>query len=109
MSDTEDECPGGGLCHGPLKWCSTCGDVKHVCDMRLRGEICDAHQLPPDWRILRRARRAAEDLIAGGQRQIHEGNLALEEVIDGEIARRAFDAQQEALDDATWPGWKRQA
>lgn len=107
VEDDDDECPGEGRCHGPLGWCSTCGDVGHVCDMRLRGERCDAHPVPPEWRDLRRARAEAERLIAEGQRMIREGEKALlDEVGDGEIARRAFDAQREKADAALWPGFR---
>jgi hypothetical protein len=35
----EDACPGIGECHGALKWCDTCGDVK-TCD----DPTCDAHR-----------------------------------------------------------------
>ena len=49
MSD--DTCPGVGRCHGPWSWCPDC-DVTSAgpCDMRARGERCDAH---PSSAVLR--------------------------------------------------------
>lgn len=39
-----EPCKDAGRCHGPLKWCDACGDVKRVCDAA-PGD-CDAH--PPE-------------------------------------------------------------
>lgn len=41
---TGPNCPGAGKCHGPVVWCADC-DVTALgpCDMRARGERCDAH------------------------------------------------------------------
>lgn len=96
-----DECPGAGLCHGCLKWCSNCGDVSHVCDARLDGQRCDCHPVPPEWSELRRQRGAAEKQIADGRRMAREGGEALLLVVDGEIARRAFDRQR-AEEERAW-------
>ena len=48
---SEDTCPGVGRCHGPWSWCPDC-DVTSAgpCDMRARGERCDAH---PSSAVLR--------------------------------------------------------
>lgn len=89
----QDECPGKGLCHGCLNWCAECGEVGDVCDARLRGDRCDQHPVPPPWRMLRSDRQAAEKLVADGKRLQREGAKALEEVVEGERRRRAYDAQ----------------
>jgi hypothetical protein len=91
MSD--NECTGTGNCHGCLKWCVACGDVKHVCDMRLRGERCDEHPVPPTWAELRRDRAAVEQEIARARRIEREAQEAGRVVVDGESARRAYDRQ----------------
>lgn len=95
MSDT-DECTGAGNCHGCLKWCSVCGDVTHTCDMRLRGERCDEHPIPPKWPTLRAARKAAEREIDEAREKERSARARLEEVADAENARRAYDQQLEA-------------
>ena len=41
-TDSQEECPGEGVCHGALNWCSSCGDVDEICD---DFQNCDAH--PP--------------------------------------------------------------
>lgn len=89
----EPECPGNGKCHGCLKWCSTCGDVAHVCDARLEGRRCDEHPVPAPWVTIRAARHAAEQKIADGKRAICDGEAQLQGVIDAENARRAYDRQ----------------
>lgn len=76
MND-ESECTGADKCHGCLNWCSTCGDVGHVCDMRLRGERCDSHPVPPHWGSLRTSRSQAERTIHAGKGLIREGESAL--------------------------------
>lgn len=95
MSDErdDDECTGEGKCHGCLKWCSKCGDVAHACDARLRGERCDEHPVPPSVATLMAARRSAERMICEGRRMEREGEAALQEVLDGERARRAYGRQ----------------
>ena len=35
----ESECPGDGKCHGPMRWCTRCGEVDLVCDF----PECDSH------------------------------------------------------------------
>lgn len=92
-ADAEPECAGTGKCHGCLKWCSTCGDVAHICDTRLRGERCDEHPVPTAAIIVRFARRAAEEKIARGREMLREGERELAEVVDAENARRAYDRQ----------------
>jgi hypothetical protein len=99
MSD-DNECPGDGLCHGCLRWCSCCGDVSHVCDARLRGERCEAHPVPPSWSVLRTARAGAEKKRLYALRLDREALNEFQEVVDGENARRAYDrqvAEQERL------------
>jgi hypothetical protein len=91
MSD--EGCPGPGKCHGPLKWCSIHGDVKHVCDMRLRGKRCDEHPVPPERAELKRSRAEAEAKIREGNRLLREGGAAMSEVQDLERARCAYDHQ----------------
>lgn len=39
VDDTFYDCPGTGRCHGTLKWCVRCDDVRKVCD----DPICDVH------------------------------------------------------------------
>lgn len=39
--DTGECCPGKGRCHGPLSWCTHCGDVGDVCDAP--PGHCDCH------------------------------------------------------------------
>lgn len=36
-----EDCPGEGICHGPMAWCDFCGDVQEVCDA-IEGQ-CDCH------------------------------------------------------------------
>lgn len=92
MSD-ESDCPGVGKCHGCLKWCSTCEVVKHVCDIRLRGDKCVEHPVPPTWQALREMRRKAERSRAKGQKEVREADAWLDRIADEEKARRAFDLQ----------------
>jgi len=92
-SADEEECPGKGLCHGCLKWCSTCGDVAHVCDTRLRGERCDEHPVPPPWPSLRRARAAVEQQAYEARRALQQAERDLQDLVDQENARRAYNAQ----------------
>lgn len=87
------ECPGAGKCHGCLKWCDECGDVAHVCDTRLRGDRCDEHPVPPDSLILRTTRRGAEKMIRDARQMLADGARDIEEVTEGEIARREYDRQ----------------
>jgi hypothetical protein len=91
MSD--GECAGEGNCHGCLKWCSSCGDVGHVCDTRLRGERCDEHPVPPRWETLRRARAAIEAQAAEAKRVLRQAEADLAEIQDQENARREYDRQ----------------
>jgi predicted metal-binding transcription factor (methanogenesis marker protein 9) len=94
MSDeSEPECTGQGKCHGCLKWCSTCGDVGHICDTRLRGELCSEHPVPLPANVIRVERRVAERMIAEGRRMVREGEEVLAKVVDWENARRAYVAQ----------------
>jgi len=44
MITERTDCPGFGLCHGTLKWCSFCGDVRVMCD----DASCSVHH--PCWR-----------------------------------------------------------
>jgi hypothetical protein len=92
MSD-EIECPGAGKCHGCLKWCNECGDVKHVCDARLRHDRCDSHPVPPESETLRFARAVAENMIRSGKQMIADGARDLDDVIEGESARHEYDRQ----------------
>ncbi len=94
---TEEECAGAGKCHGPLKWCSSCGDVAHVCDMRLRDETCTDHPIPPTSHELRRSRAAAEQEIVRGERMVRDGKAELAKVEESERARRIFNVQLEWL------------
>lgn len=93
-ASVSDECPGVDKCHGCLKWCSMCGDVAHVCDMRLRGERCDEHPVPPTWQVLAIARREALRHIEEGDRMVREGGSMLSRVVDDEKARRELDKQE---------------
>lgn len=72
-ASVSDECLGVDKCHGCLGWCDMCEDVKHVCDMRLRGELCDEHPVPPTWQVLAIARREALRHIEEGNRMVREG------------------------------------
>lgn len=40
-------CPGEGKCHGCVKWCDHCGDVRDVCDATWP-LCCDTHERYPD-------------------------------------------------------------
>jgi hypothetical protein len=73
----EDECPGVGLCHGCLRWCSYCGDVAHICDARLRDERCTEHPVPPPAGLIRTALRASEVKIAKAKRDLADGKREL--------------------------------
>ena len=101
MSD-ESECSGAGKCHGCLGWCDMCEDVKHVCDMRLRGERCDAHPVPPTWQVLRERRKKAERKRFDGQELIREAEAELSDIVDDEKARRAFAEQEAQLERKFW-------
>jgi hypothetical protein len=104
---TSDECPGAGKCHGCLDWCSTCGEVRHVCDARLRGERCDQHPVPPTRRENLTAQREAEKMIREGHAAVREGMRLLNAATDREYARIAYDrqrAEQERRDFETTPG-----
>lgn len=94
------ECAEKGLCHGPLKWCDACGDVKHVCDFRLRGERCDEHPVPPTARENLKARRAAEKMIRDAAEMQREGLALLNAATDSERARTAYDKARRAQEDA---------
>jgi hypothetical protein len=61
--------------------------------MRLRGEICDEHLVPPTWQALREMRRKAERSRAKGQKEVREAEAWLDRIGDEEKARRAFDSQ----------------
>ena len=97
-----DDCPGVDKCHGCLRWCSTCGDVAHVCDMRLRGERCDAHPVPPTWQVLRERRKKAERKRFDGQELIREAEAELSDIVDNEKARRAFAEQEAEIERKFW-------
>lgn len=88
-----EECPGAGKCHGCLKWCNECGDVKHVCDTRLRSDRCDTHPVPPEWQTLRACRMSAERTAREARQMLADSARDLEEVADGESARREYDRQ----------------
>src|SRR6478609_6925149 len=98
----DDECPGVGLCHGCLDWCSTCGTVRHVCDMRFRGKRCDAHPTPPEWHVLRAERKAAEAQLAKAQAAEGEARRELDRISEQEAKRRGFDREQEKEDVKFW-------
>lgn len=104
FESTGNECPGAGLCHGALKWCDVCGDVKHICDARLRGERCAEHPVPPDVVTGRAAHRAAEKMIRDGNAMARDGERALQKAIDDEMARRAYANQLEELAKAEMSG-----
>jgi hypothetical protein len=93
MND-DPECPGADKCHGCLKWCDLCGDVAHVCDTRLRGEVCAEHPVPETASIIRTARAAAERKIADGIRMQREGEEDLREVVAASGARRIYESQR---------------
>jgi hypothetical protein len=71
----------------------TCENVKHVCDIRLRGDRCDEHPVPPTWQALREMRRKAERSRATGLKEVREAEAWLDTIVDDEKARRAFDLQ----------------
>ena len=41
-------CPGKGVCHGSLSWCSSCGSVGDVCHIQTWPEVCDTHERYPE-------------------------------------------------------------
>lgn len=96
-------CQGPGKCHGPQKWCDTCGDVDQTCDARLRGERCDAHPVPPTGAIIRAAILASQRKMAEGHRLVSEAAAELEEAHEEEGARRAYDLQLAAYERAVTP------
>ena len=96
----DDECTGTGRCHGCLKWCENCGDVAHVCDVRLRGEACAEHPVPPDVVRIRESRKDAEARLAYGCRLVREAEVDMQDVVDAEHARRAYDRQVAAQERA---------
>ncbi len=98
----DDECPGTDKCHGPLRWCSTCGDVDQVCDMRRRGERCDCHPLPPSWSVIKLARKGAEAKIAVATASLAEGKRQLAEVEETERVRRIVDKEEAEEDRTFW-------
>lgn len=102
VSEDEDECPGEGKCHGPMGWCDNCGDVKHICPERLRGERCDAHPVPPEWSEIRAARKATSLKFLEAQSLQHEASIEHQIAEDNARARRAFDAQRQAEEDDFW-------
>lgn len=89
----DDECPGAGKCHGCLKWCSTCENVKHVCDMRLRGDRCDEHPVPPTRESIVARRLTAQRKLFRASEEVRELEAELDELHDEEQARKAFDLQ----------------
>ena len=86
-------CPGTGRCHGCLRWCDECGSVRHVCDMRLRGERCDQHPVPPPMHKLRQQRYAQQRIIAKARADIRAAEHELIGIEDQTQAARAFLAQ----------------
>jgi len=101
---TEPECPGVGKCHGCLKWCNTCGDVAHVCDVRLRDERCDAHPVPESPERLRLLRREAEQMIRAGKQMLADGERQLAEVIEEERASREYLRQMAEVEEREMKG-----
>ncbi len=89
----DDECTGAGKCHGCLKWCDNCGDVTHVCDMRIEGKRCDEHPMPPGWPELERMRRVAERRLYEAKCAAREASEEIERIADLENARRAYTKQ----------------
>ncbi len=92
----DDECPGEGLCHGCLQWCSRCGDVKHVCDTRLRDERCAEHPVPPQSHVLRAELRMWEKKAADARAALREAEPECERYRESMRARTEYDRQVEA-------------
>jgi hypothetical protein len=67
--------------------------VKHVCDIRLRGDRCDEHPVPPTWHKLRERRKNLERKQSEARNALTELDSALIVLRDEERARRAFDLQ----------------
>ncbi len=103
-SDLDDECPGAGKCHGCQSWCADCGDVKHVCDARLRFERCDQHPIPPEWGELKRRRKEAERRRYETLCVMREVLTELDEITDLENARRAYGEQRAEEEQRFWDG-----
>lgn len=93
-----DACPGPGKCHGPLVWCDNCGNVRHICDTRLRDERCDAHAAPPTPGEIAARRKAAEAKLAEGRRLIREAEADLADAYEDACARRTYGEQMGALE-----------
>lgn len=88
-----DVCPGQGRCHGCVKWCNDCGDVGHVCDVRLEMERCDAHPMPPEQSAISARRKAAEHKLYEAQVMEREAQAELVEVHELQTARNAYIEQ----------------
>ena len=86
-------CPGKGKCHGCVKWCDSCGDVGHVCDVRLDGERCNAHPIPPTQAELSQRRKAAENRLLDAQRADREARTELVEIHELQQSRNAYVEQ----------------
>lgn len=88
-----DKCPGRGKCHGCMKWCDQCGNVAHTCDVRLRGDRCDQHPIPPSRASLESARKAAVQAMFVAEEAKRDASERLREINDAFVARRAYDLQ----------------
>jgi hypothetical protein len=90
LTATATECPGVGKCHN-ASWCADC-DVTALgpCDVRARGERCDAHPSAAALRPL--LEEARHDVDCAGQ---DAGNAAAAaRVAEREAQRRRADANR---------------
>lgn len=88
-----------------MKFCNECGDVKHVCDARLRHESCAEHPMPSDRGVTRAARRAAERMIFEGKRLVADGTSSLEAVVEAEQLAAEYGHQLVEQDRKEWDSW----
>lgn len=79
----DEKCPGDGRCHGPMQWCSWCGDVDLVCDF----PECDCHprirQVTEEMHSANKAVwRLKQDLLYA-ERRLQEAQEKLKRYMNG--------------------------
>lgn len=101
-----EPCPGAGKCHGPVVWCPDC-DVTALgpCDMRARGERCDAH---PGSGVLRPLVEEARHAVACADQDTAEALIAAKTAeatarrLRAEADRREGDLRRATSEAGQW-------